>query len=184
MKAARCCTGRQMPMAKARCSRATSSRWSRTAVTSASCEVIQISSLGPPKAASSRESNHSHSIKLRQAGGKRTFYRTLSAGHSIAKASARGRSVSLNLRAKIQRPVAAFSSRAPRSDDLTARRAWHTLLDREIGLTRIIESYVRADGPMPWIRWHWPIVVHSARPDSRWPLSTMSRGGRGILIAT
>src|SRR5439155_10629058 len=72
---ARCCTGRQVPMAKAPCSRATSLPWCKTAVTSASCEAIQILFRLDPRqyGASSRESNHSHSNRFMEAGGRRTF---------------------------------------------------------------------------------------------------------------
>src|SRR5437762_394886 len=68
-----------MAGAKAPCSQATSLPSCRTGVTSASCEVIQILFRLEPRQydESSRESNHSHSIKSTAAGGERMSYPTL-----------------------------------------------------------------------------------------------------------
>jgi hypothetical protein len=65
-------------MAKAPCSRATSLPSCRIGVTSALCEVIQISFRSEPRrsAASSKGSNYSHSSGFMAAGGRRTFSRT------------------------------------------------------------------------------------------------------------
>ena len=65
-------------MAKAPCSPATLLPSCRIGVTSALCEVIQISFRSEPRrfAGSSKESNLSHSSRFMAAGGRRTFSRT------------------------------------------------------------------------------------------------------------
>ena len=78
MKAAPCCIGQQVLIAKAPCSRATSLPSCGIGATSAFCEVIQISYRSEPRrsAASSKVSNLSHSSIFTAAGGRRTCYPT------------------------------------------------------------------------------------------------------------
>jgi len=78
LKAAPCCIGQQVLMAKAPCSRATSLPSCRIGVTSVFCGVIPISfrSESRRSAASSKESSLPHSSRFMAAGGKRTFSQT------------------------------------------------------------------------------------------------------------